>query len=31
MKTYAEELLQEGRREGRLGTIECLLRAGVEW
>ena len=35
MKTYAEELLQEGRREGRregrLGTIESFLRAGVEW
>ena len=43
MKTYAEELLQEGRREGRqesrregrqegrLGTIESFLRAGVQW
>ncbi len=31
MKTYAEELLHEGRQEGRLGTIENFLRAGVEW
>ena len=39
MKTYAEELLQEGlrkgrqtgRQEGRLGTIENFLRAGIEW
>jgi predicted transposase YdaD len=43
MKTYAEELLQEGlqeglqkglqkgRREGQLGTIENFLRAGIEW
>ena len=39
MKTYAEELLQEGlrkgrqegRQEGQLGTIENFLRAGVEW
>ena len=35
MKTYAEELLQEGlrkgRQEGQLGTIENFLRAGIEW
>ena len=43
MKTYAEELLQEGlqkglqeglqkgRQEGQLGTIESFLRAGIEW
>ncbi len=43
MRTYAEELLregrqegreegrQEGRQEGRIGTIESLLRVGVEW
>ena len=37
--TYAEELIQEGRRKGerkgqlkgRVDTIEDLLRAGVEW
>ena len=43
MKTYAEELLQEGlqkglqeglqkgRQEGQLGMIENFLRAGIEW
>ena len=39
MKTYAEELLQEGlrrgrqegRQEGQLGTIENFLQAGIEW
>ena len=31
MTTYAEELIREGERKGRLETIEALLRAGVEW
>ena len=39
MRTYADELLeeglrrgrQEGRQEGQLGTIERFLRAGIEW
>ena len=35
LMTYAEELIKEGReqgrQEGRLETIEDLLRAGVPW
>jgi len=35
LMTYSEELIQEGRdkgrQEGRLETIEELLRAGVPW
>ena len=35
LMTYAEELIKEGRdkgrQEGRLETIEELLRAGIPW
>ena len=39
MKTYGEQLIQEGvlkgrqegRQEGQVATIESFLRAGVEW
>ena len=35
LMSYAEKLREEGRQEGRqegqLGTIESLLRVGVEW
>ena len=29
--TYAEELLEEGRQEGRVQVVEGLLRVGVTW
>ena len=28
---YVEEIKQQGRQEGRLETIEGLLRAGIGW
>lgn len=31
MLTYAEELRQEGKIEGKIETIESLLSVGADW
>ena len=28
---YLDELIEQGRQEGQLGTIEKLVRTGVAW